>query len=136
MQLLESFFKFVLQDPKDTVNQTVRQQFLTSLLQTASTLIRCQGMLLFSQWHAKDAVSYIEKCNNYVTVYHQVKKHHLQCMDLTAFKIVLWPFNFVLLSLCRLFSTTCSKAENQAYLLLVRLKKYWTCAKHYKLPLC
>ena len=49
MQLLESFFKFVLQDPKDTVNQTVRQQFLTSLLQTASTLIRCQGMLLFSQ---------------------------------------------------------------------------------------
>ena len=38
--------------------------------------------------------------------------------------------------LCRLISTTRSKAENQAYLLLVCLKKYWKCAKHYKLPLC
>lgn len=43
MQMLESFFKFVLQDPKVAVNQIVRQELVTGLLQTASTLLRCPG---------------------------------------------------------------------------------------------
>ena len=41
MKMLESFFKYVLQDPKVTVDQLVRQQLVTSVLQTASTLLRC-----------------------------------------------------------------------------------------------
>lgn len=49
IQMLEPFLKFVLQDPKVTVNQLVRQQLFTSLLQTASSLLKCPGMpLLFT----------------------------------------------------------------------------------------
>lgn len=40
MKMLESFFKYVLQDPKVTVDQLVRHQLVTSVLQTASTLLR------------------------------------------------------------------------------------------------
>ena len=40
MKMLESFFKYVLQDLKVTVDQLVRQQLVTSVLQTASTLLR------------------------------------------------------------------------------------------------
>ncbi|CAH3022453.1 unnamed protein product, partial [Porites evermanni] len=43
MQMLESFFKFVLQDPKTSVTELVRQQLFTGLLQTASTLLRFSG---------------------------------------------------------------------------------------------
>ena len=49
IQMLEPFLRFVLQDPKVTVNQLVRQQLITSLLQTASSLLKCPGMpLLFT----------------------------------------------------------------------------------------
>lgn len=47
MQMLESFFKFVLQDPKTSVTELVRQQLFTGLLQTASTLLRFSGFYNF-----------------------------------------------------------------------------------------
>ena len=47
MQMLESFFKFVLQDPKTSVTELVRQQLFTGLLQTASTLLRYSGFYNF-----------------------------------------------------------------------------------------
>lgn len=45
MQMLEPFLKFVLLDPKVTVSQLIRQQLLTGLLLTASSLVKCPGML-------------------------------------------------------------------------------------------
>ncbi|XP_022783954.1 focadhesin-like isoform X5 [Stylophora pistillata] len=41
LRMLESFFKFVLLDPNVTVNWFTRQQFLTTLLQTASVILQC-----------------------------------------------------------------------------------------------
>lgn len=47
LRMLESFFKFVLLDPNVTVNWFTRQQFLTTLLQTASVILQCTGMSKF-----------------------------------------------------------------------------------------
>ncbi|XP_044183101.1 focadhesin-like isoform X2 [Acropora millepora] len=40
-QMLEPFFKFVLQDPQPTVSAHVRQELHSTLLQTASSLLTC-----------------------------------------------------------------------------------------------
>lgn len=56
LQMLEPFFKFVLQDPKVLVNKLVRQQLVTGLLQTASSLLKCPGMLLLCTLCKKNTV--------------------------------------------------------------------------------